>query len=243
MSLFKYQSPFSNKECESSISREMAEALADADANCMVWGKNNDFGSLPHAFYSDNYGKVVYPVEIKSRHYDPKVFAMADGLPRGWESDVYAVKSERMKAAAEAKLVEAYSSFEAPPAIKAALSSILDERPRGIKAPERSDLSGLKPVRGREYKPAGGCGAKLKLKEAIHYCYSQESYSDDSRYLIPVEGEVGDPSVCRSNLGKWCEAIRSHNGFAGSGSSYSAELVVSDLGAYVVLYQRASICD
>jgi len=229
------------------ISRDLAELLFDLGAEdwrpvgsigfCNKVGANHDEHIYGPKFKSIKVG------EIKARHYDKVLFAMVDGLPKRWESDVYYIGVERSRAKLKAQEEAAVESYAGPAVIKRALQAMLADKPRCFKPPEVVDMSGLKPLKDRKYKPAGGCGAKLKLKEAVSYGYSQESYADHSYYLIPVEGEIGDASVCRSNLHQWCEAIRTHNGFAGSGSTFSAELVIEPDGAYVKLDIRASISD
>jgi len=214
--------------------------------------RSNDF--MPTKRFGIGDDVEFYPGVSKGRIYSlaplpnayhacPKFAAAVDGLPHGWYSDVSYVIDERKKSEWLAANVAAVEAWAGPAPMKRRIMSAV--ACRGFRKPEavRADLSGLKPVYGRSYTPAGGCDAKLKLKESVLVSYEQNSYSDDLLYLIPVEGDLGDAAICRSNLGLWCQAIRTHNGMAGSGCSYTTCLVVEPDGSYVELHCRSSISD
>lgn len=87
-------------------------------------------------------------------------------------------------------------------------------------------------------------GFKLKLREAVHYGASQESYADHSFTLIPVEAEgVTDVEAAKRNLYKISRKLNTHNGWAGSGTGYSLSLVIEEDGLYVLMDARHSISD
>jgi hypothetical protein len=87
-------------------------------------------------------------------------------------------------------------------------------------------------------------GCKLEVNRAVGVGYSQESYADYSTTLIPVvlEGQV-DQDASRGNLRHLANSLQTHNGFAGSGSTYQFELKIEDDGAYVIMVARHSISD
>lgn len=253
MPLFDHDREPGGRVPRSKISREMAELLVDLGFDELQRIDYSVEQRLKKAFGVDGFGRSIHNDRYSGKsahdyglsryHFDKHAFAMVDGLPAHWWCDVYQVSSWRAQAKREAELAAAVDAFDAPAPIKRRIVAEHQAKLRGFRAPKVVDLSGMKPLPGRKYEPEGGCGAKLKLKSAVSIAHSHESYSDDSVYLIPVVGEIGDGGACQRNLGRWCEAIRSHNGFAGSGCSYSAELVAEPDGAYVVLRQRASICD
>jgi hypothetical protein len=228
------------------ISRALAEQLADViphDAPLEPWpamdqGRGQFLRDAAIEFRC-YVGDDREAPPINRLHWDAKLFALVDGLPDPWFIDVWQVQDERARAKRAADLLAAAEAFEAPPAIKRRLVKAVSER--GFEAPERSDLTRLRPA--RPYTPKGGCAARMKLAEAVRFSYRQESYADHSTYLVPVEGEITDAQACRSNLAAWCESIRTHNGFAGSGSTWSASLVIEPDGAYVEIDCRASISD
>lgn len=159
-------------------------------------------------------------------------------LPEGWESPVHRLLAQR---ALDALGQVADAAFAAlPENVRAAATRRRRLRHR---KPELVNLSSLRPVSGRAYKPEPGCTMRLKLAEAVCYDYEQASYADHSRYVIPVEGEPGDPAACARNLGRFCEAIRTHNGMAGSGASWTMALEQEPGGWVVVADCRASIAD
>jgi len=183
-------------------------------------------------------------------------------LPDGWCLKVSNLFSERARAAFDAKVDAEIALL--PPALRLAI----EKSRHGKQSPKPADLSDLVKTAmtdrrypsetGREnrdgsrmligpspYQPKPGCNLRMKLKQAVQFEYQQASYADHTRYVIPVEakGEVGDLNVCRQNLRDFCEALRTHTGLAGSGCTWSAELVETAEGLVVMLDCRASICD
>lgn len=248
MGLFAYSSYYTRERTTSRITRELAETIADmapSGVGMLDWERARDLRRLGFNNTDSEYlyqrGVTTYTPNVYRRHYDAALFALTDGLPMHWWCDVSQVQNERADTAAQLRLQLAIDDFEAPAPIKRHLRESFDRQERGLRAPELRDLTGLKPV--RPYTPRGGCGARLMLSKSILYRLSQESYADHTGYLVPVEGEILDADICRSNLAGWCEAIRTHNGFAGSGSSWTATLVIDPDGAYVELDARHSISD
>lgn len=194
---------------------------------------------------------------IRAWEYDPETYAVCRELPDSWELDVSQVQGERAQAAYNAKRRATYEAQKEP--IRSFLLAELDAgNDRYMRDAEPRDLTDLAKtarqdrrqtleVRGKKtlvgpmpYAPESGCSAKLHLKDAVCYAYEQASYADHSRYAVPVTIEAGaDPVVCRRNLGRFMEALRTHNGYAGSGCTWSAEL----RDGFVLLDCRASISD
>lgn len=245
--LFTYPSiSFPYAPRTSVISRELAERLADVPGilGHASWPRGEMLRKAGADRYEHHWNlrgpRHAHVPPPKARHYDPVAFALTDGLPDFWSLDVWAVLSERAAAKHKESLAASIAAVANRPIRERLMAMLLAGREHMVKA-ERRDLSELRPV--RSFTAKGGCTARMKLGQAVIYAYEQASYADHSRYLIPVEGEVGDLGVCQSNLHAWCEAIRSHNGMAGSGCTYSALLVVTPDGAYVELDCRASISD
>lgn len=154
------------------------------------------------------------------------------------------------------KVLAVVTAFETTDAIKAHMLSILDgNAERGLRAPEAKDMRSFAKSaqsttdqygKPREaYKAEGGCELKLCLGEAVSFGYSQEAYADYSTYLIPVKGDVSkaDINVCNRNISRFFKYSNTHTGYAGSGCSYDAHMIVNEKGALVVLTCRASISD
>lgn len=87
-------------------------------------------------------------------------------------------------------------------------------------------------------------GYKLLLDKVVHFSGAQDSYADYSYWLIPVE--VTDPvdnAAAHRNLGQISRKLDSHNGWAGSGSTYSMELATGVDGAFITMHARHSLSD
>lgn len=157
--------------------------------------------------------------------------------------------SEHLHARRIRRDIEAFE--DTTPAIRAYM---LAHQDRYSQKPERVDLSAMakaatttKNQWGKTrtpYRPEPGCQLRMLLKQAVRASYSQQSYADYSIYLVPVTGEMpADLAICQRNLGNFVRYSDSHTGMAGSGCNYTAELVVNDHGALVVITCRASIAD
>jgi hypothetical protein len=143
-----------------------------------------------------------------------------------------------------------------PAFVRALREKYADLDARGLTEPVTRDFSDWAKRVQRPNNPYGGkttttpaytpekTGAKLLLKQAVGYSYRQETYADESEYLIPVEmtGEI-DEAAMRRNLNWIASLLQTHNGWAGSGSTLSFGLVVEPDGAYVTYHNRASISD
>lgn len=144
------------------------------------------------------------------------------------------------------KAMNAIDEIETTDKIKSYLRNQHKEKRRGIADPEKTDLSSWAKTASRKmatntpYQPEPGCKAKLKLKDAVMVSSSQEAYADYTTYAVPFVVEEGaDMEVCERNLGRFCRALKTHNGFAGSGCTYDAHLE----DGFAVITQRASISD
>jgi hypothetical protein len=170
--------------------------------------------------------------------------AMCATLPSAWTCDVSYILNERAanrRWAATAAQVEAIGHA----GIRAFIASRVAKRERGYgDAGKPSDLTGLAKGAKDRYKPQAGCAAVLKFSQAVLVYYTQETYADMSAYAIPCELPAdADRAICQRNLNAFCQAIKTHNGFAGSGSTYDASIVDQPGGAFVLLTARASISD
>jgi hypothetical protein len=228
--------------------REICERIAN---DIEALGFDHAFS---HRYYSD--GRTSTPI------IDELDLAKYGTLPSRWQLDVQEVLTERSKAKHREKLRVAVEEVATTEPIKNFLRLLWAKEERGFVAPRVTDLTDLGKLAARDetrevdhhgkkmrlgkpaYTPKEGCKAKLKLKEAVCFSYRQEAYADHTGYAVPVEIEAGaDHAVCRENLRLFCDALRTHNGFAGSGCTWEAELVVNEDGAYVVFDCRASIPD
>lgn len=177
-------------------------------------------------------------------------------LPEHWMTDVHDILSQRRAAALSAE-VEDFIRSSAPEALRDFLLTnrrVLCHRPKPADLRDLAKLAAQdltqEGTQGRRYgkpayQPEPGCNLRLKLREAWSYDYEQASYADHSRYIVPVEvqGEIGDRAVCNRNLRAFCQALRTHNGFAGSGDTWNAELIERDGTFLVILDCRSSISD
>lgn len=230
-----------SQENRSVISRELAEKIADAFAAA---GIDSPHATEPGAAVDGKYqsGPPSYTLR-------PEIMALVEGLPKYWTLDVSYIQHDRVMARIKAEQLASYEAVEHA-GIRAYLIEHADER--GMRKAELSDQSGLarlaidtgmangKPV----YQPKEGCKAKLKLREAISFSYSQESYADHTQYAVPVDIPAdADLKICRSNLSHFCQCLRTHNGFAGSGCTWTSCLIEHPEGPFVILECRASISD
>lgn len=166
-----------------------------------------------------------------------------------------AAEIARFKAEFEGKLEAFLTEHPQSPAMERAIRATCVYGERGAHAPALSDQSWWSSYLSRKTDPFGAgkfdapyapepSGYTLLVKEAVSVSYVQDAYADLHTTLIPVKvSEPTDIAAARRNLGKIADKIRTHNGWAGSGSSYSLELVVEDDGVYVRMSTRASISD
>lgn len=230
------------KPRDSVIGRALAEELADLFTAA---GINSPF--------SKESGRTVdgrYESGPASWSKVPAIAAKVAGLPAYWDLDVAFVLGKRREAQALAARVATYEAVENA-TIRAFLLS-LDPNGLGMVKAEPIDLTWMIALSRRDnmangkpvYQPEPGCKASMKLSAAVHYNYTQEAYADHSRYAVPVELDAAaELTICKRNLQAFCRALRTHNGLAGSGSEWSADLHVGDDGAFVIFDCRASISD
>ena len=167
-------------------------------------------------------------------------------LPAEWRTHVYDLMVQRRTAKHQAKADAAIQDL--PEAVRTLARSRRGNRTFIATA---RDLRYLLTMNNRDgnrvnsvYKPDPRCTLRLKLSDAIQIDYEQASYADHSRYVIPVEGECPtDLSPCVANFTQFCKAICTHNGFAGSGSSWTMELIKTPAGPVVYADCRESISD
>lgn len=152
-------------------------------------------------------------------------------------------------------VVRKIEAFTTTPAIKAFMLSFAATAQRGLHAPRAVDMSRFaqsakrttdqyhKPV--APWAPKGACGLVMKLKEGVGFTHTQESYSDDSTTLIPVEGDLSkaDLAMCQANVGSFFKCADTHTGMAGSGCNWSASVMTNEHGAFIHVHCRASIAD
>lgn len=167
-------------------------------------------------------------------------------LPEGWRAAVHDLLARRRLAQLEAQADTAIEQL--PEALR--IVTLSQRRCRSY-SPTAADLRYLWTMNNRHgnrvnnvYKGDPRCTLRLKLSNAVQIDYEQASYADHLRFVIPVEGECPtDLSSCVANLAHFCDAIRTHNGFAGSGSSWTMELINTPAGLVVYADCRASISD
>lgn len=176
-------------------------------------------------------------------------------LPKGWETAVHDALGRRRLAATAAKVEEKVKCIPEP------IQTFIRENRRSTTfEPKKRDLSDLAKLATQDrrwkgsddklygptpYKPEAGCNLRLLLKEAYCYDTEQAAYADHQRYVVPVrvDGEPGDLETCRRNLRAFMESLRTHNGMAGSGCNWEAQLHAMEDGFVVHLGCRASIMD
>lgn len=184
-----------------------------------------------------------------------QVPAIVEQVAASDDSWMKLVDAELTARATRRRLDAITASYYAQPdeAVRTYLVS-LDLGTRGLHEAKGCDLSYLKAAAKRAvannglkhaaYRPEAGCRASLKLKQAVSFSFTQESYADYTMYAVPVTVEEGaDSATCMRNLARFAAACRSHTGFAGSGSNYSAELITTKAGYVVVITDRSSIAD
>lgn len=87
-------------------------------------------------------------------------------------------------------------------------------------------------------------GCKLLRKRSVDIEYRQEAYADTSIRIIPaILSADFNREQAQANLNALAKSLQSHNGWAGSGSTYSFSIHVEVDGAYVLMHTRASISD
>lgn len=169
----------------------------------------------------------------------PEIADKVEGLPKLWTVDVNHILGRRMKERDRAAHITAFSAIENE-AIREYALSLIDTR--GVKAqPEYVDLTRtLRPNMGRTYEPVGDCGAVLKAKESVSLVYEQQAYADIILTAIPYEiTGTFDRDTAARNLQRLGDAMRTHNGLAGSGCTY--RFIIHD--GFVVMETRVSISD
>lgn len=186
---------------------------------------------------------------------DPVLMQALEGAPDFWSIDVSTVLSKRSLARAQAARMEATRTFETTPAIRAYMLEHFDDR--GARAPERCDMSWMieRAKRtanqfGRPREPwtpdASKCPLRLKLAEGVSFISTQEAYADHSTTIVPVEGPIPEGEMlaeCRRRLSDFARRCDSHTGLAGSGTNWSADLIIRPEGAFALISGRHSICD
>lgn len=170
----------------------------------------------------------------------------------------HARRAAEVKAAKEASLEAVCEALSDNPAIVRAIRAAAEDR----HAPNEFKIRDMDLNRygclSRPNNPYGGnakpfpaytsvakpSGCKLDTKRTVAVYSSQEAYADYTHTLIPVivTGAV-DEDQARKNLGYLADALQTHNGWAGSGSTYSFALHLESDGAYVVMAGRHSISD
>lgn len=175
-------------------------------------------------------------------------------LPEFWSVDVADVMAKRESDRHRQRVMAAVGALDAPAVIKARLQA---DVAAGIccRVPEIKDLRFFCESAKRTtdqygkarpaYTPPADCKLTLKLSRAVLASYSQEAYADMSAYYVPVGGNVtsADYNACIRNLNAFVRYANTHTGWAGSGCSYSADLVIEGDAAYAVITCRASIAD
>jgi hypothetical protein len=231
----------------SKISLALAERIADAFEAAEIRGPND---CHPGTFTKPSYGGYV---EGPAKYLDvPRIVELVDGLPEFWGVDVNYILGQRTHARINAAIRASYELVEHP-GIRAYLLGLDITKERGLKRAEPGDLRWMidasvrkgmangKPV----FNPQGDRLTFGTLEAAIHFRYSQEAYADHHEYAIGVTiPEGANLEQVRSNLAHFCECLRSHNGWAGSGSNWGATLhQPHGAGAFVIFNQRSSIAD
>jgi hypothetical protein len=228
----------SNHDCkprESVIDLEAAEKLADLfdkhdlrphATKLRSSTKENDWRGVPK--YVD-YPDIMEVVE-------------ALDCDHTWRLDVSHLLEERRRERRNRKIQESFAAVD-----HAGIAAYLmahESTVRGLKVAEVKDLSYLTDLARGKYRPDPNCRAKLCLSRAVHYAYEQAPYADYNYYAVPAEVAGGASlTACRRNLQAFCDAIKTHNGFAGSGAHWSASIETRNGQYFVVLISRASISD
>lgn len=228
-------------ERQAVISEELCKRIAD-------FLEQNDISSP----YTTVYDKGRNAAGELPKAIDFIDMAQFGELPEFWTCDVADELGKRSSARHWADVSATVEAIETTETIREFLRIECANRARGFRKPElrnlcdlaklamRSNMGNKKPI----YVAESGCDARLHLSRAVCYAYSQESYADHSRYAVPVTiAEGANVEVCKRNLSRFVEALRTHNGYAGSGCTWTAELHTLPAGAFVVFDCRASISD
>lgn len=153
------------------------------------------------------------------------------------------------------EVVRRIEAFETTPAIKLYMRDFAKTAQRGLHAPVKTDMSrfaqSAKRTTDQYHKPVapwaakGSCGLVMKLKEAVGFTHTQESYSDDSDTLVPVVGDVtkANLALCQQNVASFFKCGDTHTGMAGSGCNWTASIVTNAAGSFILVHCRASIAD
>ena len=221
------------------IGRERAEKIAAAFEAAGI-----HYTSQTDRDRTDQYGN-----ELPSYTRFPEIVALVAGLPRFWTVDVNRVLDERSLARGVAARKAQYAAVVTDPAILAYLLEHAADG--GMKNAEITDETYLIKLAtatdGRSkpaYQPEPGCKASLKLREAVSFRYEQDAYANYASYAVPVSIEEGaDTAVCRRNLNRFAQALRTANGLAGYGSTWDADLIERPEGSFVLLRSRSNIPD
>jgi hypothetical protein len=235
--MFKYQSSSYNAERSSVITREQAEHVANLFEAADMCPYSTDWDKENNKTGPWSYLRVGAIVEV------------VKDFPNFWTLDVSHVLDGRRKVRRTKEIRNSFAAVQNL-AIREYLRAFPDSP--YLRKAETRDESGLcklattphpsnhKPA----YVPKPGCKGKLKLREAVVFYYEQASYADHTRFAVPVEFEgTPDRETCCENLGRFCAALRTHNGFAGSGCTWSCELITNEHGSLVVMDCRSSISD
>jgi hypothetical protein len=140
--------------------------------------------------------------------------------------------------------------------IRVEVLRMVEQNERGVQEPSVVDLSFFKEAAKRTtdqygkprqpYAPEGKPSTlKMDLEHAVLVRSTQEAYSDNSTYMVPVSGSLEgvDFNQANANLARFFRYADTHTGWAGSGSNWSAALVVNEKGPFVQIDCRASISD
>lgn len=166
-----------------------------------------------------------------------------------------AAQQEAAKAKFEAEVEAFFEACPQPPAVERLLRAQCVYGRRGAKVPTLQPMDWTDRLY-RVTNPYGGAtthdapyqpersGYRLLTDKAVHYEYRQEAYADESFAVIPVEViERADRAAAQRNLAKIARKLQTHNGFAGSGSTYGFSLIEEADGCYVLMSSRHSISD
>lgn len=204
--------------------------VASNDWRCRVCAKVPD-DSIHHGVTPWTYKNIG--------HYVAETHLFGD-LPKFWTVDVANVLGERGTRARHAALRGVVETIDTTPAIRQFLRENVGSR--GFAEPKLVDLSGLRTSRRNGVEAT--LGEWVRLDAAVRFAYAQEAWADHIRWAIPIAiADDFDVEARRHELARWCEALRTHTGWAGSGSTFSTELMVNPDGAFLVLDERVSIPD
>jgi hypothetical protein len=218
------------------------------------YDKSGGFPKLgtDYPYVAGPYSYLRYPVLVE---------AVAD-LEDGWQEIVQSLINLRLSikvaknkeeaaarlAAHKAKVLAAHEAIEHS-AIRAYVvpqsgQRGYDREPQPVDCSWMAKLASSSISTNKRYEPEPGCKAVLHLKQGLSLYYVQDAYADLSSTAIPVTIEEGaDMAVCKRNLARFAAALKTHNGFAGSGSTWSLDLIERPEGVFVLAAARHSISD